>query len=336
MTSLENIERSSLRLSRIGRGFVGLSIGVAFTVLALRGVDLFQVKANLWDIDIGMLPAVLIIVTAIFLLKAFRWRYLMSPLKHIAFWQSFRAIVVGFMANNAVPLRGGDLVQAHLLGRREAIRTATVFATVALDRIFETLSLLTFCLLVLLTVPLPGWIRSSVIILGVALLGGTAGIIAVRHPPKLLKKWWGACVSLLPFKLQEIVSVFIKQVRLGLDVGKGKVRLTNLYFLAVVESVFWGFLVYCSLKALGVQLSAVAIMSIIVATNLAVMVPLAPANIGVFEFAVMTILELFELDKTIAFSGAVILHAIQVIPISLLGLVFVMREWLVPKGAPLQ
>jgi hypothetical protein len=45
-------------------------------------------------------------------------------------------------------------------------------------------------------------------------------------------------------------------------------------------------------------------------------------------------LEFFQFDKTISFSGAVILHAIFVIPISLVGLMFFMREWLVPKGIP--
>ena len=126
--------------------------------------------------------------------------------------------------------------------------------------------------------------------------------------------------------------MFIKQVRLGLEVGSGKVRLTNLYILAVAEMVIWGFLAYCSLKMLGVQLSPVAIMSTVVAANLAVLVPLAPGNIGVFEYAVMTTLEFFQFDKTIAFSGAVILHAIFVIPVSVVGLMFFMREWMVPQG----
>ncbi len=205
-------------------------------------------------------------------------------------------------------------------------------ATVVIDRIFDVLSLLTFSLVVLLMIPLPGWMWNSVIILGIAFLGSVVAIVAFHHPPKLLEKWWEVVRCILPHKVQEVLSKTIEQARLGLEAGKGKVRLTNLYILAVVESAMMGFVVYLSLKMLGIELSVVAIMSTMIATNLAVIIPAAPGSIGVFEFAVMTTLEFFQFNKSIALSGAVILHAISVIPVSLVGLLFFISEWLVPKG----
>ena len=84
------------------------------------------------------------------------------------------------------------------------------------------------------------------------------------------------------------------------------------------------------------DLSLVAVMSIMIAMNLAVILPAAPGNIGVFEFAVMTTLEFFQFNKSTALSGAVILHAISIIPVSLVGLIFFIREWLLPKGGILK
>jgi hypothetical protein len=83
---------------------------------------------------------------------------------------------------------------------------------------------------------------------------------------------------------------------------------------------------------IGIEVSLVAIMSVIVAMNLAVIVPAAPGNLGVFEFAVLTTLEFFQYNKSTALSGAVILHAISIIPVSLLGFIFFIREWMLPKG----
>lgn len=328
----ESIDRGSPWLGRVSKGFIGLGISAAFIALTLRGVDLAQVRTQLREIDKGLLLPVFISLALIFLIKAVRWWYLMFPVKRITFSRILIVTIIGFMANNALPLRGGDLVRAHLLGRQENIGTTTVLATVALDRIFEVLSLLTTSLVVLLMIPLPGWMWNSVIILGTAFLGSVVAIVAFHHPPKPLEKWWQVVRCILPHKVQEVLSKSIEQARLGLKAGRGKVRLTNLYILAVVESVITGFLVYFSLKMLGIQLSVVAIMSTMIATNLAVLIPAAPGNIGVFEFAVMTTLEFFQLNKSITLSGAVILHAISVIPVSLLGLVFFIREWLAPKG----
>jgi len=334
MTDSAERIRPGFNRVHIAKGFLGLGISALFVALALRGVDLAQVLSHLREMDAGLLPPIFICLVVIFLLKTFRWQYLMSPVKRIRFGRVFNAIIIGFMANNALPLRSGDLLRAHLLGRRENIGTTAVFATVALDRVFEVLSLLTVSVLVLLMIPLPGWMWNSVIIIGMALLGVAAGIVAFYRPPQFIKKWWRIGRRLLPDRVQEILAMFIKEVRLGLGAGRGKLRLTHLYILAVSESVVWGILAYVSFKTIGIQVPIVAVMSTMLATNLAVAIPAVPGNIGVFEFAVVTTLQFFHFDKDLALSGAVILHVIHVIPASLVGLVFFMAMWLTPKSVP--
>jgi len=318
-------------LSRATKALIGVGVSVVFVVITLRGVDLTQVRAHLGEINTTTLLPVFMSLSLVFLIKAFRWWYLMLPVKRFSFKRIFIATVIGFMVNNVLPLRGGDLLRAHLLGRQENIGTTTIFATVALDRVFEVLSLLTVSLLMLFLIPLPGWMWDSVIILVIAFLCGVIAIAAFLSPPKLIGKWWKYLVSLLPSNLEGAVSKFTRQARIGLDAGSGKIRLTNLYILAVSESAVTGFLVYYSLKMIGIELTLAAVMSVMIAMNLAVILPAAPANIGVFEFAVMTTLEFFQFNKSIALSGAVILHAISIIPVSLLGFILFLKEWIMPK-----
>jgi len=327
----ESKDQGSPWIDPFSKGLIGLGISVAFVLLTLRGVDLVQVRTHIREIDMRMLFPVFISLSVIFLLKAFRWWYLVFPLKRIAFGRIFITTIIGFMANNALPLRSGDLVRAHILGRQENVGTTAIFATVALDRIFEVLSLLTVSVVVLFMIPLPKWIWDSVIIVGIVLVGSVIGIVAFRSPPKLLVKWWETLLSVLPDKLEETLSKSIKQIRFGLEAGSGKARLINLYILALGESVITGLLVYYSLKMMGVELSLAVIMSVMIAMNLAVLVPAAPGNIGVFEFAVMTTLEFFQFNKSSALSGAVVLHVISIIPVSLVGLILFLREWLVSK-----
>lgn len=332
MNSNESIIGGGFGPSSVGKGLVALGLSAAFIWLTVRGVDLAEVHSQFQLIEMGAMLPVLISLVLIFVYKAFRWQYQMFPLKRITFKGSLSAILIGYMANNAVPLRGGDVLRAHVLARQENIGTAAVFATVALERIFDILSLLTVSLVIVFMIPLPNWLWNSVVILGTAILGGATSFVAVRRFPNLLKKWgdyWRSCV---PRKVQELLTVCVKQVRLGIETARGKVRLINLYMLAVGEWVLWGLLVNYSLRMLGIHLSIAAVMCTVIATNLAVVLPAAPGYIGVFHYAVMATLGFYQFDKSIAFSGAVILHAIFVIPVSLVGFIFFVREWLKPKG----
>lgn len=325
MKSRENKEQSSPWLRNVSASLIGLGISAVFIALALRGVDIAQVQDHLSRINTGVLFPVLIILSLIFFLKAFRWQYQMSPLKRITFAHSFTSIIIGYMANNVVPMRGGDFLRAYLLGRHENVGTTTVLVTVALERVFDVLSLVTVSFVIIMIAPFPGWLEDSVIIVGSTLLGGTAGILVFHPFRKVIGRWWEKIHRALPQNIQEIVSGLIDQFFIGLKTATGKVRLTNLYILTLGELALWGLLTKFSLQALDIELSLAAIMTLVIATNLAVMLPAAPGYIGVFHYAVMMTLIFYQFDKIAALSGAVVLHAIFIIPASLMGLLFFIK-----------
>lgn len=334
MKLIETITWSRLAFNPITKGVAGLGISAAFVALALRGVDLDQVRSHFRGINTSMFIPVLFCLIGIFLLRAFRCQYLMSPIKRITFARSFSVIVIGFMANNAIPLRGGDLLRSYLLGRQERIGTTAVLTTVALERVFDALSLATTALLVLWLSNFPGWLRYPMIVLVTMFLGGAVCVIAFRSGLATIEALWRWVRYRLPGRLQGVISMSIQQVRLGLKTAQGKVRLTNLYLLAVTESVLWWVMADYSFQIIGVHVPLVAILSTSIATNLTVILPLSPGNIGVFEYAVMATLQFYIFNRSVALSSAVVLHVIHVIPGSLVGLIFFIGMWLMPKPKP--
>jgi hypothetical protein len=303
----------------------------AFLWVTVRGLDLREVGYQLERIEVGPLLGGLMSLGIIFMYKAFRWQYQMSTVKRITLGRSLSAIMIGYMANSAVPLRGGDLLRAHVLGRRENLGTATVCATVAVERILDVVSLVTVTLVMIGVIPVPSWMRKAAIALGSGLALCGVGIIAVRRFRRYVKNWCERGLRWFPRNLEEVLQVFITEVRRGLETAKGRLRLANLYVLAAGEWGLWVFLTDYSLQAVGIQLSLGAIIVTVVATNLAVMLPAAPGYIGVFDYAVMMTLVFYGLDKSLALSGAIVLHAIFVIPASVVGLVLFLREWLIRK-----
>ena len=332
MNSIDRILFYSPRFSRIGKGVIGIAISAACMALTLRGVDLEAFTTRMGEVNVWMLVPILISIAAIFLFKAFRWQYQMGFLKKIPFWRSFSAIMIGFTANNVAPLRAGDLFRAHLLGRQEGISTTTVFATVALERVFDVASIVTVCLLLALMITLPGWLKSSIIILSILLLIGMVGLIFFRPGARFISGLWDFASRPLPEKLRELISTQTVQINSGLQTVTGKTRFINLFLLAMAEWVLWGELAQYSLGSIGVDLPMAVIMSIVVVTNLAMIVPAAPANIGVFEYAVMSTLEFYQVDHNSAFSAAVIIHAFFVVPASFVGLMLFIKRLLAAES----
>ena len=105
---------------------------------ALRDVDLDDVAEEFrrahWGVLLGIsVPAYLVAVW----LRALRWRHLTDAIQPMPRAALFRAVAVGFMANNMFPLRIGELVRVGYLARETRAPTAAVLATVVLERVIE-------------------------------------------------------------------------------------------------------------------------------------------------------------------------------------------------------
>ena len=333
MDNVETAAPPARTYSRLGKSLIGVGISAAFIWFVLRGVNLDEVRARFVDINLAAVPAVLLLLVGVFLLKALRWKCLIAPLRRVSLMRCFKVIVIAFMVNNTVPLRGGDLLRAHLLGRYENISRAMILTTVALDRIFDLLALLSVSGLALLLIPLPGWMFKAMTALGCVLIVAVAGVLIFKNSRHRVEAWilrWGAR---LPEKLRGLLMGILEQLHAGLGSATGKTRMAMIYGIAIVEAGVWVVLTGMTLSMIGIKVPVGALLSTIVATDLGVMIPAAPANVGVFEFAVMTTLEFFQIAKSVALSGAMLLHAVHVIPIALLGLVFLLQYWLQPREA---
>ena len=75
--------------------------------------------------------------------RTVRWRYLLGPItKGETKRALFPVVVVGYMANNLIPLRIGELMRAYYLTLREGVSTMATFGTVAIERAADVIALL--------------------------------------------------------------------------------------------------------------------------------------------------------------------------------------------------
>ena len=150
-------------MSSVRRYLVGFG-GIAVSVLAITWLashfDFSDVATALGRANPVVLAPLPFLVLLSFLLRAQRWRVIVEHEPPVRFWPSFRALMIGYLLNNLLPARAGDLARALELGRTESISRTKVLATLVTERTAELGFMLLLLSLVLLSYPALPWPRT--------------------------------------------------------------------------------------------------------------------------------------------------------------------------------
>lgn len=306
---------------------VGIGLSLGLLAWALRGVSLAEVVQHLRAAEPGSLVAAVVIATLTFPLRLVRWRllfrrenggaYPVAPLWH--------AIAVGFMANNLLPLRAGELVRSYTASRLAGARFTAVLSSVAVERIFDAISIVALLTLALLSPDLP----PSVTVGGtsVAQLARAAGVVAAA----------GLCVAIAivaaPLAAERLVRrlawssraadrivSLIEGIRQGLSVLRTPGRLAAVVFWSLVLWLVNALGFYVGFAAFHIPVSYLGALLMQGLLILGISIPSTPGFFGPFEAVIVAVLALYGVPHDVAFSYAIAFHVTSFIPITLLGL----------------
>ena len=139
------------------RAGIGIAISVASLGYVLSGVDLAQTA----DILRTAVPVWIVVSVGLqatdVLLRAARWQQLVAPIQWVRYRPMLAYLLVGYLANNILPARLGELVRSHYLGDREGISRASALGTVVVERIVDTAVVVTIGAVAILVLPSAGW-----------------------------------------------------------------------------------------------------------------------------------------------------------------------------------
>lgn len=311
------------------RLWLGLAVSVVFIALALRGQDLGQVRRALAAADYRFLPPALLLYFAGVWVRALRWRALLTPVRRLSARALFPVIVIGYMANNVLPWRIGELVRSYVLREREGIATSASLATIAVERICDGLTMLAFLLFASLFIPLDDALRrlawGAATIFGILLLALILIVASDALRGRLLALATRPLPAALAERLVGLVESFVGGLRI-LRSGRELAAVAGYSLLAWgLESAMYLAIAPAFRLPLG---PAEALLTTAVA-NLATLIPSTPGYIGVFETGVGLVLNgLLGYDRALALSYAIVVHAALYFPITLWGLYYWARAHL--------
>ena len=315
------------------RFIIGILISLVFLYLAVRKVDFEDLwmaikNANYW----WTVPNMILMVFSTWM-RAYRWKFMVNPIKRLKVYPLFTSTMIGFMANNVLPARLGEFVRAYSLGEKAEISKSAAFATIVVERVFDGFSLLFILWITLLFSHFPDWVKRAgniTLILNIALLF-TLIFLEVKTEPTL--RFFKGVFKFLPSTVSTKASEILYKFTTGLKVFRDWssilwILVWSLLIWAVIGIsncfIFFAFNLYPPFHASFILLIMVA---------LAVMLPSSPGYIGTFQYACIIALGLFGISQSVAFSFSVVLWVSQFLPITSLGLYYLKKEHLSLKGA---
>jgi glycosyltransferase 2 family protein len=317
------------------RLWLGVAISAFFIWFALRQIkdwDAFinafrQVK--LWVFAPALLGYFVILIT-----RSWRWHYIMNSQMKVSFWSSMVGICVGYMANNLLPFRAGEVIRAVVVGRREKKNFSPVFATVAVERIFDSLVVLLLLAALLMTLEFPPEYKNLESLLrkgGIGALAGAMVLIIGLYLFYLYKDFFlkigGQVLGIFGEKVKTFGLAEAEKFSHGLAILGKPVRLIVVMLLSLVVwvvnllpviAVGWGF---------GINLKPIDAALVLFVGAFSAAIPAAPGFIGTFHYftsSALAFLGLLTTEKAMAF--ATVLHAFYYFPIIIIGLLLAWRE----------
>ena len=295
----------------IARSGIGLVISVVCVYLVLRGVDLGHTAQVLGGANPVWLLLGVAGVAADLAFRALRWQGLIAPIHAVPLRRLSAYMLVGYLANNVLPARLGELVRSHYLGDREGISRSATLGTVVVERVVDTVVLVAIGAASILILNVRGVVVSAILV-GVALAGLLCVALAVALAAHRLPG--AGRVAEYLSRWPRIVYVATR-LRDGLRVA----ALPKTIAVAAILSVAaWSCTVLAVLAVGQAALLAAG-------TNLATAIPSGPGYLGTFEYAGQTIAAAFGFAAAEGLALALLVHVLTLAVSSAGGVVALIR-----------
>jgi uncharacterized protein (TIRG00374 family) len=307
-------------------GLLGFLIAGALMVWALRGVHLDEVLRRIQAARPGPVLAMVVVATLTYPIRMIRWRLLLrredgGPLPSLPLWH---AVAIGFMANNLLPFRAGELVRLIAITRLAGVRFSAALSSVAVERIFDALTVVGLLSVALLGSELPADVAiGGVSVSHVARVSGAMGLAALAAAALVVAfplAAEGVIRRLLPQgRFVDRLVALIEGIRHGLAVLRSPLLLGGVIFWSLVLWVVNAWAFHIGFAAFGIPVSLAGALLLQGILVFGISVQLTPGFVGQFEAAIVAALALYAVPNDLASSYAIAFHGTTFIPIILLG-----------------
>ena len=301
------------------RFWASFAISVVLIALFLRATHPSEIadalgEANYWY----LFPAVGVLLLAISA-RCVRWSVLMRPVAPLSPARLFPYAIIGYMANNLLPARAGEVVRAYVLGDRENVSKMGTFGTIAVERLFDGSVLV---LMLLISGSVVGFedsrLKAIAIVSSVLFVAAIVGFYWLTLSEERARRVMHRMLRVLPNRFEpqaeEMADSLVGSLR---SVHDPRSLALVVFFSALAWVIEAG--AYAQGFDLGVGFGQYCLL--LSAANLAIIIPTFFGGTGPFEWAAKLVLVGAGVSDNVAGAYSIIAHAVILVPTTILGLI---------------
>jgi uncharacterized protein (TIRG00374 family) len=309
------------------RAALGGAVSLALIYWTLHGISPGQVAHSLSEADPLLFAAAIFCSTAIFWLRAIRWKAILEPVAPgIALGPLWRSTAIGMMVNNVALARAGEIARAYALTREAPVPFATALASLVVDRLFDAIVLLLLAATALLNPALSSSqtlagrsLGSFGIGAGAVVLVLLLGLYALVFFPAQLLRLFELFARRVSPTVEERGRRVLETFMHGLSVLRRPTRFAAVFLWTLAHWLLNGLGFWLAFKALGITAPFSAALFLQAFIALGTAVPALPGFFGVFEYMSVQGLSVYGVSQQQAATWAIGYHLLSFIPITLIG-----------------
>jgi dolichyl-phosphate beta-glucosyltransferase len=297
-------------MTRLVQFVMSLVLGGLILYALLRRFDLREAMASIRQAHPSLLVLGLTLMVLAYLLRGARWQIWERSLNY---WDSLRLILIGFMGNNILPARLGEILRAHCAAAKTSNdrgRT-TALASIAAERILDGLILAVFGLVGLALVPVDPRLQWGLLVVSLAFGGLTSALVLGIRFHERIRSFIAAANRKFPGHLtafaREKANYFLDGL---LSLG----TLPRLLSAIATTAIIWGIeLGFCYFIGLAVwdRMGLHTALLFLVVVNFASLFPFTMGGIGTIEAAATVFLISSGIPQNLALAMVLLQHGSQ-------------------------
>jgi uncharacterized protein (TIRG00374 family) len=325
MSDMSEKVQSAQSTSTLKKMLPGVVISIAALVILLLLVDLEAVKEAIQLADYRYLFPTVILFFITVGARSLGWRTILQ--EKISFKKAFFTENEGYLLNNVLPFRLGEIGRAFLLSRTTPLSFWEVLSTVMVERIFDVGLMAGFLLLTLPFVIGAEWALQAALIAGGLVIAGFAILYVIARNKagtvnlyNRLTKPWPRLTEFGQGKLDSFLD--------GLAALQSLSRFGRVFFWLLVTwvaNILW---YYTLLRAFVPEAQLLWATFAVGVVSLGVAAPSTPSYIGVYEAIQVSALAIFGIETSTAFAYAVVAHTIYFVFTAIAGGIGLARDGL--------
>jgi uncharacterized protein (TIRG00374 family) len=311
-------------------------LAIALFAWFLSHANLASVWTQVKRARIDLLVAGFVAVILTYVIRAWRWQYLLHPIGPTRFRTAFRTTVIGFAALGVLPARAGDVLRPYLLARQEGLLVSATLATIVMERVLDLIAVLALLALYVWGIADPATLPPA-LLRGIEVSSALAGAVTIvlmgvmwvlaTHPERIGGLVF-AMARVLPHALADRLAGLARTFSGGFAVAREP--------RALAAAVAWSFPLWLAIAAeawlvtiaFGIAMPFTGTFLLQALLVIGVAVP-TPGAVGSYHEAYrIGVTTFFGAPEDTAVAAAIVTHAISYFPVVLTGIVFMAQDGL--------